>query len=180
MSGGASTSRDWRALILAACLAAALTSTLGRAQTVAGPGACAASRGLAICAVDDSYNPLDDPKPPPGDEAAIDDRGQTVWLLPFVRLGQENVVNAAAGADPIMGPFIRITFNEQGARRLKELTEANIGHRAALLFDGEVVCLPVIEAPISGGTIELHAGFTLQTARELAERINAARAKSAA
>jgi preprotein translocase subunit SecD len=179
MGSGASTFGYWSAFISAVCLAA-LTSPAGHAQTIARPGPCTTSRGLAICLVDDSYNPLDNPKPPPGDEAAVDDRGQTVWLLPSVRLSEANVLDASAGADPILGAFVRVRFDEQGARRLKELTEANIGRRTALLFDGEVVCLPIVEDTISGGTIELHSGFTPQIARALAERINAARAKSAA
>lgn len=48
-------------------------------------------------------------------------------------------------------PQVEVSFDAEGARRLRELTERNVGRRLAILLDGVIASTPVIRGPITGG-----------------------------
>lgn len=62
--------------------------------------------------------------------------------------------------------FIDLTFNEEGAKMLRELTLRNLNLPLALVLDGKILSAPTIGEAIEGGTIRLQ-GLGLNPQRSL-------------
>lgn len=69
-------------------------------------------------------------------------------------------------------PIVLLHFNSEGARLFEEITTNNIGTPLAIFLDGEVLQMPVIREPISGGTAVVSGGFTPTEARALVKNLN--------
>ncbi|MCZ7683880.1 MAG: hypothetical protein M5U28_35990 [Sandaracinaceae bacterium] len=62
-------------------------------------------------------------------------------------VGGEHLEDAAVANDPQTGePVVTFAMNAEGARRMQELTSANMQKRMAIVLDGEVESAPVIRA----------------------------------
>ena len=64
-------------------------------------------------------------------------------------------------------------FNTSGARIFADVTSQNVGQRFAVVLDEEVISAPRINSPITGGSGFIEGGFTVQTANDLANMLNA-------
>jgi SecD/SecF fusion protein len=80
----------------------------------------------------------------------------------------EYVTSAFVVRGPMGDPRISITFNQEGAAILAEITRQNVGNRLAIVVDGELYSAPVIRSEIVEGTGEISGSFSDQQARELA------------
>ena len=69
--------------------------------------------------------------------------------------------------------IIEFTFNSLGAKQFGELTKNNIGKRLAILLDNKVICAPVVNSSILGGSGIITGNFTPESARELATLLQA-------
>ena len=58
-----------------------------------------------------------------------------------------------------------------------EFTSKNVGRKAEIRVDGRALSAPVIREPILGGSGQISAGFELDEAKELADRLSSGRAK---
>ena len=65
-------------------------------------------------------------------------------------------------------PEIDFTLNDEGATRFGEITRENVGHRLAILLDGELYSAPVIKSPIETGRGQITGQFDQKEAFELA------------
>jgi len=65
-------------------------------------------------------------------------------------------------------PIVSFKFNTNGARAFAQATTENVGQPVAIVLDGEILSMPVIREPITGGQGQVSGGFTTQSARELA------------
>ena len=65
--------------------------------------------------------------------------------------------------------FVKVT--EESKRQIAELTQKNLGRPTEFRIDGKVVMKPVIREPILGGTFELTGGFTIEEAKNIAQRL---------
>ncbi len=82
--------------------------------------------------------------------------------------------HATPGPDGNQPGFYQVNFSvsNEAAKRLGPFTGANVGHRMAVVLDGQVQSDPVIEAQINDqGYIE--GNFTQQQAEDLSEILNA-------
>ena len=77
-----------------------------------------------------------------------------------------------------------ITFTDDGAKQLAEVTRQHINERLAVFIDGKLNSYPKIMTEISGGKIEIAGSlftpcndFTEKEAEDLAQKINDAVAK---
>lgn len=70
-------------------------------------------------------------------------------------------------------PQVSLEFNSQGAILFKELTEKNLGKPLAIFLDGLPISIPTVQSVIPNGTAVITGNFSLQEARELAQRMNA-------
>jgi SecD/SecF fusion protein len=65
-------------------------------------------------------------------------------------------------------PQISFNLTADGAKRFAEVTKNNVGHRLAIILDGELYSAPNINSPIETGNGEITGSFTIQEAQELA------------
>jgi SecD/SecF fusion protein len=65
-------------------------------------------------------------------------------------------------------PQIDFTLTDEGAKRFGETTRENVGHRMAIVLDGELYSAPNINSPIETGSGMIEGSFTPEAARELA------------
>jgi preprotein translocase subunit SecD len=81
----------------------------------------------------------------------------------------EDLVDAQPGFDNRTSePVVNFRFNNNGARRFAEATQANVGRPFAIVLDNEVISAPVIREPIIGGSGQISGNFTVQAANDLA------------
>jgi len=66
------------------------------------------------------------------------------------------------------GWAVQMKFDGEGAKQFGKITEANVGHRFAIVLDGVIQSAPVIRTPIYGGDAVITGRFTEQEARGLA------------
>jgi protein-export membrane protein SecD len=86
---------------------------------------------------------------------------------PFVT--GENLTDAQPGFESRTGqPVVNLSYDLQGARRLSDVTAANVGHQFAVVLDGKIITAPVIRSPIPGGRAEISGSFTVESANQLA------------
>src|ERR1700758_5012620 len=82
-------------------------------------------------------------------------------------LGGNHVSQAAAGYGQ-EGWEVTLGFDTEGAKKFGQITEANVGHRFAIVLDGVIQSAPVIRSAIYGGDAIITGRFTEQEARGLA------------
>ena len=66
------------------------------------------------------------------------------------------------------GWTVQMKFDGEGAKQFGKITEANVGHRFAIVLDNEIISAPVIRTPIYGGDAIITGSFTETEARGLA------------
>lgn len=65
-------------------------------------------------------------------------------------------------------PQISFTLTDDGAKKFAEVTSANVGHRMAIILDGQLYSAPNIQEPIETGEGQITGDYTIQQATELA------------
>ena len=65
-------------------------------------------------------------------------------------------------------PQINFELTDEGAKRFGDTTRENVGHRLAIILDGELYSAPNINSPIETGSGQITGSFTLEQAMELA------------
>ncbi len=120
-----------------------------------------------------------DVKPEPGyglafeGTASSDEEGQRYWRSYYLQnasaLDGTSLLFVKAGqAADRPNPNLRLHFDDEGRKRLAELTRLNLGRKLAILMDGRVMSAPVIRDPIDGGALEFELGPTSEPAKLLA------------
>ncbi len=57
-------------------------------------------------------------------------------------------------------PQINFTLTSDAGKRFGEVTRQNVGHRMAIILDGELQTAPAIDEPIEGGSGMIHGSYT--------------------
>ena len=65
-------------------------------------------------------------------------------------------------------PQIEFTLTDDGAKKFAKTTRDYVGHRMAIVLDGDLYSAPNIQSPIEGGNGEITGSFTIEEAQELA------------
>ena len=65
-------------------------------------------------------------------------------------------------------PQIDFTLSDDGAKKFGETTRDNVGHRLAIVLDGELYSAPNIQSPIETGNGQITGSYTIEQAMELA------------
>jgi SecD/SecF fusion protein len=65
-------------------------------------------------------------------------------------------------------PQINFTLTADGATKFAQTTRENVGHRMAIVLDGELYSAPNINSPIETGSGEITGSYTIEAATELA------------
>jgi protein-export membrane protein SecD len=70
-------------------------------------------------------------------------------------------------------PIVSLEFNDEGGELFAELTRNNIGKTLAIYLDGAPISIPRVQEEIPGGRAQITGNFTLEEAKQLAQRLNA-------
>ena len=65
-------------------------------------------------------------------------------------------------------PQIDFSLTDDGAKKFAQTTRENIGHRLAIVLDGELYSAPNIQGEIPSGNGQITGNYTIETAMELA------------
>lgn len=94
---------------------------------------------------------------------------QKLPIADHVDVDGSDLTNASAAIDQQSGEWaVDFTFDSVGARAFAATTQANVGHRFAIVLDNKVVQAPVIRTAITGGNGQITGGFDAQSATDLA------------
>ncbi len=99
----------------------------------------------------------------------FEDTGLTGALLKRAEL-QFN--QGTQGGGLVNEPIVLLTFNDEGAKLFEQITTDNIGQPLAIFLDGEILSMPFIQEPISGGTAVVSGSFTPTEGRNLVKNLN--------
>lgn len=86
----------------------------------------------------------------------------------------KNLKRATVEFDPINNaPGVNLEFDGDGTKLFSDLTRENLNSRIAIYLDGVPISAPVVQSEITNGKAVISGGFTLQEAKQLAQRLNA-------
>jgi preprotein translocase subunit SecD len=89
-----------------------------------------------------------------------------------------DIAQAGVAYDQRTGePVVTFRWAEPSIRLFAEFTARNVGRRFAIRVDGRVVTTLVIREPILGDTGQIAGGFTVDRARQLADRLSSGTGK---
>jgi preprotein translocase subunit SecD len=109
--------------------------------------------------------------PPAGSEVLYDFKTKAPYLVvKDVAVDGDDISEAAPGfAGPqSQQPIVSFRFNARGTRRFAHVTADNIGRPFAIVIDDQVVSVPVVREPITGGSGQISGNFTLEDANRIA------------
>ncbi len=70
-------------------------------------------------------------------------------------------------------PTVGLEFDSDGAKLFEEITARNVGKKVAIYLDNAPISIPVVQEAISGGKAQISGSFTVEEAKQLAQRLNA-------
>lgn len=86
----------------------------------------------------------------------------------------EQLDRADVTFDPNSGlPTVSLSFNKEGKDLFANMTKENLGKTIAIYLDGSIISAPVVQAEITTGEAVISGSFTLDEAKQLAQRLNA-------
>lgn len=113
---------------------------------------------------------------PPGTMLLPQDRPDEPFVAVKTRalLSGDDLSSANPSFDQRTGePVVSFRFNTRGARIFGQATQQNVSKRFAVVLDGTVLTAPNIIEPILGGSGQITGSFTPDSAKELADLLNA-------
>ena len=104
----------------------------------------------------------------PGDAPAGDGPDVFYLVRRTAPISGRDLRHARPTVDELNRPAIGFSLNRDGARAFAALTRANVGRDLAIVLDGRVQSVAVVEEPITGGEGRIRGAFTAQEASDLA------------
>ena len=72
----------------------------------------------------------------------------------------------------LIEPVVSLSFDEEGAKIFKELTQKYLGQPIAIVLDGKIISSPVVREVIENGNAQISGKFSFKEAQQLARRLN--------
>jgi protein-export membrane protein SecD len=89
-------------------------------------------------------------------------------------LSGKNLQRASVQFNPNDGsPEVSLSFDSDGAKAFEDITSRNVGKPIAIFLDNYMISAPKVNEKITGGQAVISGKFTLQEAKDLAQRLNA-------
>jgi len=89
-------------------------------------------------------------------------------------LSGADLKGAADGLHPFSSyPVLNFSFKANGAKKFCEFTSSNINELFAVVINNEIITAPNIAGSICGGSSFIEGNFTMESAKDLALRLNA-------
>ena len=73
---------------------------------------------------------------------------------------KKDILEVKKEIDSYKHPYISVTLNEEGTNKFHLLTQENIGKPIAIVIDKHIVMSPTVQAPISGGKVQISGNFS--------------------
>jgi len=83
-------------------------------------------------------------------------------------LAGDIIKNAMVVRGNLGEPQIDFQLSDDGAKKFGDVTRENVGHRLAIVLDGELYSAPNIQSPIETGNGQITGSYTIEAAMELA------------
>lgn len=149
------------------------------ATAPAGSAAGAAPRGVSArlwqqyTALDCKNPPTADPRPDAQIVACQND-GSAKFALDATAVQGTSITAAGASGSPLGGWQVDVSLNSEGASQFAQLTTrlTGTGGQVAIVLDGVVYSAPLIQSPITDGTLRIQFGGT--TSQGAAQNLAAA------
>ncbi|GIW62385.1 MAG: protein translocase subunit SecD [Patescibacteria group bacterium] len=85
----------------------------------------------------------------------------------------KDIKKAQVQFDPQTGkPIVELIFTEEGSKKFEKITEKNVGKPLAIFIDEFLLSMPIVQQKISGPSAVISGNFNLETAKDLALKIN--------
>lgn len=111
-------------------------------------------------------------KPSPGlTEVIHSPTGKRFYLHPEVLLTQDDVDYAEVISQEDR-PAVKLILTDEGTEKFRQLTEANVGKRCAMILNGQIVSAPRIMSSIHSGIAILVGDFTEAEAGRVAREFS--------
>lgn len=111
-----------------------------------------------------------DAAPFDGGVAMVDLKGETVWVGPTAAVETADLSYVDVHLDDFGQHGVIFFFNDEGARKMEALSEAQLTKKVALLIDGELITAPTVQGMI-GETMAMTGGWSHDEARLIVERV---------
>ena len=101
--------------------------------------------------------------------------GRSVWVNPTPALTSADIQGAEPATDRNYGQFVKVIFTEAGARKMRELTTAQMNKLIAMMLDGKPISAPKVRSVISNDGIitgKPPAGLTTDEVRRILTSVN--------
>jgi preprotein translocase subunit SecD len=101
--------------------------------------------------------------------------GGSVWVNPTPALTSADIQGAEPAADRNRGNFVKVMFTEAGAKKMQDLTTAQMNKPIAMLLDGKVLSAPKVRSVISRDGIITGpgpSGLTTEQVRTILTSVN--------
>lgn len=70
-------------------------------------------------------------------------------------------------------PEVQLSFTGEGSKKFADITKRNVGNVVAIVLDSQIVEVPRVNEPITGGSARISGEFTTQQANALRAQLNA-------
>ncbi len=98
--------------------------------------------------------------------------GKTIFYK--TKLTGRYLAKSEIGNDPSTNEVvILIEFNSEGGKIFEQLTKQLVNKPLAIFLDDELISMPFVREPISGGKAQISGNFTFTDARQLVSLLNA-------
>jgi preprotein translocase subunit SecD len=101
--------------------------------------------------------------------------GRSVWVNPTPALTSADIQGAEPATDRNYGQFVKVIFTEAGARKMRELTTAQMNKPIVIVLDGKLISAPKVRSVISNDGIitgKPPAGLTTDEVRRILTSVN--------
>lgn len=87
--------------------------------------------------------------------------------------GKDDIDSAQVGYNEQKGYDVELKLTSLGASKFATATAANIGKSISIYLDETLISSPTVESAITGGNAIITGNFTMESAQDLANKINA-------
>ena len=105
----------------------------------------------------------------------MDLEGRSVWVNPTPAITSSDIQGAEPAADRNYGYFVKVLFTDAGAKKMRELTTAQMNKPIVIILDGKLISAPKVRSVISNeGIITGKApnGLSIEEVRRILTSVN--------
>ena len=75
--------------------------------------------------------------------------GRSIWVSPTPALTSADIRGAEPASDRNYGNFVKVVFTDAGAKKMRDLSTAQMNKLIAMVLDGKVLSAPKVRSVIS-------------------------------